>query len=86
MSATTSTTRQVSFFHKLNALISLCSRYFFGPFVIMRGTGLRGRHVLTLAPTSSDIRTKTTGNRLLWDSGHLSGAPNKVEQQLQVRC
>ncbi|CAM9666346.1 unnamed protein product [Ascophyllum nodosum] len=39
--------------------------------------------VLRIPADVSDDVDNPTGNRLLWDSGHLSGAPNKVEQQLQ---
>ncbi|CAN0355275.1 unnamed protein product, partial [Scytosiphon promiscuus] len=40
--------------------------------------------VLRVPSDVSDDVDNPTGNRLLWDSGHLNGAPNKVEQQLQV--
>ncbi|CAM9809907.1 unnamed protein product [Ectocarpus sp. 8 AP-2014] len=39
--------------------------------------------VLRVPLDVSDDVDNPTGNRLLWDSGHLSGAPNKVQQQLQ---
>ncbi|CAM9302661.1 unnamed protein product [Scytosiphon promiscuus] len=39
--------------------------------------------VLRVPSDVSDDVDNPTGNRLLWDSGHLNGAPNKVEQQLQ---
>ncbi|CAB1113081.1 unnamed protein product [Ectocarpus sp. CCAP 1310/34] len=40
--------------------------------------------VLRVPLDVSDDVDNPTGNRLLWDSGHLSGAPNKVQQQLQT--
>ncbi|CAM9109110.1 unnamed protein product [Choristocarpus tenellus] len=39
--------------------------------------------VLRVPSDVSDDVDNPTGNRLLWDSGHLSGAPNKVQQLSQ---